>query len=185
MVIWIQKYNDEADAIIRQAPGRVLVVYCSAVRRHSIAILLAWVCGQGSKDDAHLQIARVCREQVDRRQEGAEVSLGQLRLTNAPHATQRGARRRDGELMECRKKAGANCYAHLETRKAPPAKVTVRLFGAAAAISTGPPTVLTPNQQQSRLNRSCSFHPLFHSRFDPLPCCTPLCSQSWGRPFRC
>jgi hypothetical protein len=100
----------------------VLVVYCSAVRRHSIAILLAWVCGQGSKDDAHLQIARVCREQVDRRQEGAEVSLGQLRLNNAPHATQRGARRRDGELMECRKKAGANCYAHLETRKAPPSK---------------------------------------------------------------
>jgi hypothetical protein len=94
----------------------VLVVYCSAMRRHSIAHTVAcWVRGQGSKDDAHLQIARVCREQVeDDRKRPECVSLGQLRLTNAPHATQRGARRRQGEFVKkCRKKAGANCLLAL------------------------------------------------------------------------
>jgi hypothetical protein len=61
--------------MIRQAPDKVLASTASAMRRHSIAHTACLGSGQGSKDDAHLQIARIVGNTSRRQQEGAEESL--------------------------------------------------------------------------------------------------------------
>lgn len=89
-----------------------------------------------------------------RRGRGQEVSCN-----SRTHHT-RPREGREDELMKCRKSAGANCYA-VETRR-PPGHFVCGYLGGAAATTTAHPQSSAPNQQ-SRLNRSCSFHPLFHS----------------------
>lgn len=111
-------------------------------------------------------------------------SLGQLRLASAPHATQRGARGREGELMKCRKRAGANCCLHLETRR-PPRSLCVGSEAHPQSVRAA------PNQQQSSgrakparapSTPSSIFDTLYYVLHTALPwslqppfCCSLIC----------
>lgn len=91
--------------------------------------------------------------------------------------------------MKCRKRAGANCCseAHLETRRPPSAnaKAHCAVIWGRGHFHGPTHSSLSPNQQQSSLNRSCSFHPLFQPRFDLLSAAHRFALGLRSPPFRC
>ena len=89
------------------------------MRRHSIAHTACLVVAKDPRMTLTCRslgfVGIKCKD--DRRNKSVFRSAATHKRT--AHATQRGARGREGELMKCRKKAGANCCfeAHSETRR--------------------------------------------------------------------